>query len=261
MTGQKTASLQAPQSTIMLGVMILLVGIMCISSSSAQQFVFKQNSNIDLKITCLDNNQSFCSADTLCNITINYPNGTNAVNNGVMTRQASYFNYTLASSAATGLGTYTATTLCSGLTNGAATFTFDVTQTGSSITIADMIGYSAAVLILFVIFVFSLIGAIIIPYKNNVNDDGRIISINDFKYFKIGCIAACYVLALFIFNLMQGITARLLQFDMISGFFNAGYFLMLSFMLPVIVITLIVVIINFITDKKLSKALARGFRQ
>ena len=130
MTKQKTASLQALQSTIAIGVMILLVGIMCISCSSAQQFVFKQGSAVDLKINCLDNNQSFCSADTLCNITINYPNGTNAVTNGVMTRNAAFFNYTLSSAKNSALGEHYATVLCSGLTNGASTFTFEITHNG-----------------------------------------------------------------------------------------------------------------------------------
>lgn len=80
-----------------------IIIILCLSSVLAYEpsNYYVQNELVDIKAPCHINN-GVCSYSTVCNITINYPNNTNYVNQAVMTRQGSYFNYTIASSSVLG---------------------------------------------------------------------------------------------------------------------------------------------------------------
>jgi hypothetical protein len=92
---------------------------------------YKVNSNVDLKIPCADNNDSICGSGTICNITINYPNNTNYVNNKLMTNNNVYFNYTLSN--ANTSGEYQTIVYCSnGVSNGYSFFTFKLNYSGDN---------------------------------------------------------------------------------------------------------------------------------
>ena len=69
--------------------------------AEATQF-YKVNSNVDIKIPCVNNNNGQCNVTTACNITINYPNNTNYVNNKQMTNSGVFFNYTLSNANTSG---------------------------------------------------------------------------------------------------------------------------------------------------------------
>jgi len=59
---------------------------------------YKADSMIDLKLPCYNEDsttQIECSSAAKCNITMNYPNGSNYVKNNGMTNNLQYFNYTL----------------------------------------------------------------------------------------------------------------------------------------------------------------------
>ena len=70
---------------------------------------YKQGESIDLKIPCANDGLP-CSSVSTCNITINYPDGSNMVNNKLMTNNGTYHNYTLPSSSV--VGEYQTTVFC-----------------------------------------------------------------------------------------------------------------------------------------------------
>ena len=63
---------------------------------------------------------------------------------------------------------------------------------------------------------------------------------------------------MWIFAILRQVTANFLYFDSASRLFNWGYWIMLSFIWPIIVVSLIFALILFIQDKKLNKAIRRG---
>jgi hypothetical protein len=126
-------------------------------------WIFEYNNSIDLKPSCI-NNGTYCSSSAICNITINYPNGTVQINNDRMTNQGSFHNYTLNDS--TILGTYFNTMVCNdnGIT-GYDTFEFKITgngreEAGGVVTSLFVIAF-IFILIYLIIFLFYGIGHIV----------------------------------------------------------------------------------------------------
>jgi len=102
--------------------------LLTISINASPQLYYKAESNIDLKVPCINNNAP-CSAIATCNITINYPNGRSFINNKAMNRQLTYFNYTL--NHTTNIGSYETIIFCTDAAlGGYSTFTFEINNTG-----------------------------------------------------------------------------------------------------------------------------------
>lgn len=93
-------------------------------------YVFKKDSNVDLKISCFDEDKNFCSATTPCQVTINYPNQTNLLKNADLTYNTNYYNITLNSTQTAITGEYSVIVTCQGNSSGFATFTYEVNPTG-----------------------------------------------------------------------------------------------------------------------------------
>ena len=139
---------------LLLGIIILLPLVLAESS-----FIFQKNTNVDLKISCINETKSFCSSGTLCQITINKPSGVNLIKNGSMTYQTDYFNYTLNTSQTADVGRYLCYVNCLGETNGFSTFTFEINPTGMDI--GESQGFASVGLILSILgvaFLFMYFG-------------------------------------------------------------------------------------------------------
>ncbi len=93
-------------------------------------FVFEQNTVIDLKISCFDEDNNFCNSSVECNITILRPNQEVIVNNLPMTFNTAFYNLTLDTNETSVLGRHSSIGICTGNSTGFSTFTFDITPTG-----------------------------------------------------------------------------------------------------------------------------------
>lgn len=111
---------------------------------------YKQNSDIDLKVACFNNNYALCDASTNCFITINYPNGTNLIENGTMSKRVSFYNYSMGSLEETGV--YKAVTYCEATDNGFTEFEFEVNPTGKERI--NLIPLAILLSVLAVLFIF-----------------------------------------------------------------------------------------------------------
>lgn len=104
---------------------MILVGV----TAEADLF-YKTDELIDLKIPCI-NNDAPCSSIATCNITINYPNGSNYVKNQPMTNNSQYFNYTISSLSV--MGEYSSTMFCYDTNiSGYSLFSFMVNNAGNN---------------------------------------------------------------------------------------------------------------------------------
>ena len=92
--------------------------------------IYKQYSEVDLKIPCY-NNGTWCGSTAICNITAMWPNGTILVNNGMMTNQGSFHNYTLSSSQTSVVGVYSDSMVCNDNGhNGKVSFEHEISNSG-----------------------------------------------------------------------------------------------------------------------------------
>ena len=90
------------------------------------------NQEFDLKRPCF-NNETFCSAAAVCNVTIIYPDGSILTNNQQMTNQNSFHNVTLTNFNISQLGIMPTIVVCDdpgGAVNASGKDTFEIEVTG-----------------------------------------------------------------------------------------------------------------------------------
>lgn len=98
--------------------------------SDETELVFKQFNVVDLKISCLDENNSLCVPSTFCQLTVNRPDMTNLIDGENMTYNLNYYNYTFSSDEMSVSGRYSAFVRCQGTSSGFSTFSFLITHDG-----------------------------------------------------------------------------------------------------------------------------------
>ena len=118
-------------------VSIFLLLIPYINAESS--FTFKSNQYNDLKIPCLNSDNSPCMNTVDCYLTVNNPNGTEVVEDGIMQyNSGGKYNYTLQPFYAQ--GEYSAYMRCdNGADYGGTTFIFEITPTGNNLETSQSI--------------------------------------------------------------------------------------------------------------------------
>ena len=116
---------------------------------NAEDLKYRQGDPIDIKVPC-SNSGEVCSDVVSCNLTLQYPNGTNYLKRQNMTNQGEYFNYTLSNTNTA--GRYEAVVHCSNTTLAYSTvFPIFITSYGdldiTPLTIIFAYGIIAAILL------------------------------------------------------------------------------------------------------------------
>jgi len=225
---------------------------------SEESFIFKQNSNSDLELPVFENDMTKCTT-CLCTISINYPNGSNVIRSSSVTINGHYAIFNLNRTTTSEIGVYQVDIHCNnGADNGASTFEYLVTVTGNELETSESIIYIIFIVGLIFTFLFFIFGAIKIPFKNTRADNGQIVSVNDLKYLKVVCIVFSYLILMAIFGILRQITANYLFLNQAHKTFQWLYWFLLSFTLPIIIVSVILMIVMFFENKKIKKALFRG---
>ena len=135
------------------------------SVTSAQtNFVFQQNTIVDLKISCFNTANNFCNSSVICNATILRPNHEVVIDNKQMTFNTAFFNLTLNETDTSVLGRHSTIGICTGNTTGFSTFTFDITPSGAvPITPGEGSTLFGIIIILVLLTIFFTIATIVIP--------------------------------------------------------------------------------------------------
>lgn len=240
-------------------ILLVVVVLTPFTAAADPAFIFREFDDIDLKISCIDENQTWCSANTPCQININYPNSSNLVKNGSMTFNEQFYNFSLNHTETSPVGEYASTVSCQGTAeDGFATFTYEITKTGTKPTTAQGILYFVAVMVCGFLFALSLMGAIKIPWKNNRDEFGSVVGLNDLKYAKLALWFMSYTLLIIITFLMWNITHGFFAFDLAARIFKWMFFTLMALFIPMIAIMFITMIVRIIRDKKINEALTRG---
>lgn len=238
--------------TLLLIALTLLISIIPFSLAET----YPVNKPVDLKFLCTLNNAVPTSATY--NITISYPNGSTFINNKVATPLGQgAFNYTVNFLI---IGTYKIQSFCyDGTYSYSNNEEIEITSTGTILSVSQAIIYFVFLIAAIGLFILCLNYSIKIPWSHQRNEDGEVIGINDLRYLKMFLVVSTYIMLMFVSGLLRSITANFIPEIGVSLFFEWVFWIMLSFMYPLIIISFIVGIILFLNNKKLQKAISRGF--
>jgi len=73
---------------------LLILPILLALPLCSAELTFTPNEPAEIKISCFDVDESFCGAAASCNLTVFAPNMSILIDDGIMTNEINYFNYT-----------------------------------------------------------------------------------------------------------------------------------------------------------------------
>lgn len=203
------------------------------------------------------------TSTALCNITVLDPTNIVIVSFKAMSYDSSTqtYNYTLPGSNTSKIGDYCYDITCSDPTsheNATDHFCAPATPAGMDLGIGQSIIYFILLGLSFVFLGGFIYGAVVIPFKNKRNPENQVVAINNFKYLKILFIALSYILLMWIAYLLYNISYAFIYIKMFSDIFLFLFRLLIGFMWPIIVVTIMLSIYLWAIDKKTQKKLERG---
>jgi len=226
-------------------IICLMLGIFLISLASSSLGTFKQNDCVNIK-TILNT--------TSVNIsTISYPNSSIVVSNEEMTKNGKTFNYSFCNTNTLGIYLYD----YFDAEGNTYVNDFKVTPNGKEFTSQNSIAYLGFIFILLFTFFLTMYGAGRIEWKNKKNNEGKILTINNFKYVKILLYTLAYFELMFLFGLSYKV-CREADIEGFMQFFNFIYQLFLHLIYPLIIALIIIVFVIWINNKKLHERLKLG---
>lgn len=237
---------------------LLIFGILLVLPLIFAQ-IYQRETVIDLKIP-FEVNGSIPSATATCNISINYPNGTYLKENVSMTnRNNGDFNITLNATETVLIGEYEWRAFCCDGTKCAAGYgIFEITPSGTELSTAQGIIYIIFLLIAFFIFWICIYGSFKIKWRNDVDETGKVVSINDLKWLKLFLMVFSYLTFMFIMVMTYNITENFIYLGNVSSYFYYVYLISLSVFFPIMVLMPWVVLYIVFQDKKVKKLIQRG---
>lgn len=218
-------------------------------SACADYGTFKQDSSILLIQTCSD-----CSYINLTGITS--PDSSLALGETPMVLNGGQYQYTFTNTSQRGI--YTVTGRGDDSYSDVWCYTFEINGYGASVSTSQIIGYALMLIITFIILAITIYYATKIPFGNNRDEEGKIISINDFKYVKIVLYVFAYLEFLFIISIAKNMALGFLLSDGIYQFFNILYNFMLIALIPFFPVLIFFTIVIWLSDKKRMQNISRG---
>ena len=238
--------------------MFAIFGMFFISLASASTCIFHElDTEINFTVTCEngENSDGYCSASAFCPINIIDPSSNVIVSGENMTDYGTIFAYNFTTNQT---GRYSIAGFCrDGELQKKIDTCIQVTPNGEEFTNGKAISYIGFILILFVIFGLSLYGSLVIPWKHVRTEEGYIIGINEMRYVKLTLWALNYILLMFLFGLSYKFF-REAGIDGFTQFFNWAYQIMLAFIYPTMIATIIFMVMAFLASKRLRQQLERG---
>lgn len=237
-------------------VIIVLMNIILVSAANPSFGYFKKDVLVDLRQECFING-SICDA---CNITsISYPiNSSRAIEEVSMNQNTNDFNYTFKKASVN--GRYDVRGYCTfgGDIKKPFTAYFVVNYAGQPLSTAQGILYVVLLVLSLFFFFLTLYGAVAIPWREERDVEGQVVSVNDFKYLKIFFWGFAYVILVWISFLAMGISRNFLVLDGANNFFFLIWRILITMLIPVVLCSTAIAILIIIQNKKINKAIERG---
>ncbi len=237
---------------IMFGLILLILPII------SSQLIFEKDSSVNISIPC-SWNETECSVSASCNYSIFNSYQTKIKNGSLTVDSESFFIIQLNTTNTYYLGEYIIDLFCYDQNVGSfTTIEFKVTPNGKELSLPQGIMYIFLLILSVLVFLALIMGSIKFPWKNIVNDDGKLISVNDLKWAKLACIIFSYLTLLFITGLIYTISEDYLNLGGPSSFFYVIHRILLALVYPSAVIIPWLILIMVVADKKSKKFIERG---
>lgn len=136
-------------------------------------------------------------------------------------------------------------------------YTFEVTPNGKQFDTQTAISYSGFILIFFFVFGMTLYGAIRIPWNHKRDQNNIVLQANNLRYAKIFLFSMSYMLMMFLFGLSYKLF-READIEGFTNFFYWGYTILQSLLIPILIGTIILFVITFLTNKKITNNIKLG---
>jgi hypothetical protein len=208
--------------------------------------IYEQGESINLLQTCND-----CTFNNITTIVLGNKTVLN-INEAMTKGLGNVYNWTLDYTQS--YGTY----LINGIGDDSSGANWRYTIiVGQELTTARAVSYIGFLIVLLFTFFLTIYGASQVRWKHLKSDEGKILSINHFRYVKIFLFSMAYLEIMFLF----GLSYKLFNEANIEGFtqfFNFVYQLFLNLLYPLMVFLIIIVFVIWINNKKLNKKLKLG---
>lgn len=209
---------------------------------------FQQDENITLTQTC--------PTCTFINITITSPNSSIVLIETPMILSQGLFSFGPNETISSDVGIY----FVQGVSNLDEPFKacYIITNITTSITIQESIIYVVLTISVFLMFLFSVWGAIGLPARNRRNELNRVISIEIMKYPKLGFMFLSYALFTWFINILMIMSNSLVSLTAYQGFFEMIFNFLMAGLYAVFIAMLVIFFIVAAKDLKLRDLLTRG---
>ena len=238
---------------------LMLLFIVFLLPLVSAELIFQQNKDVNITIPCAFNNTQ-CSSSANCNYSVFDPEYNDvSTNQSVTVNSESFFVIHLNYSNTSAIGTYVLNMFCYDQGVGdTASIEFSITPSGDKLSTSQGIIYVIAIAVILFLFLLSLYGAINIPFVNRKNPEGVVIGINELKYVKASLWFISYLLLIWISALSLGLTRNFLILEAGGKFFTMVYWVLLSLLWPIMVVSVFLIVVFLLTDGKINKAVKRG---
>lgn len=241
-----------------LKVIWIIIGLLLIGNASAEDYL--RGAIIDLKVPCIDANYLPCNSATKCNATILYPSGEILLSQGVMTRNPTYYNYTIDNIYTQSTGMYKANINCYGANNGFTTFNFNI-KSVEDLSLSTGIMYLVLILIFLAVSIIMIIGAWNMDTKNKYDLGGKLVQVNFNKHIKTFLFFASYLCMTITFLLCEVVADSFLTITFIGDMFHILFLVGIIGLFPTFILLLVFSFMKYLVDFQQQKLAKRGLKQ
>ena len=229
---------------------ILLTSLVSSENCEAAGFMgrFQPNSNVTLT--------QACPTCAYINITVTDPDSIVVFNNTAMTLSNGIFSFGPNSTISAKNGTY----FVHGVSDLNQPFKacYEVTRITTEIDTGESIIYVLLTIAVFLMFLFSLWGAIGLPARNRRNELNRVISVEIMKYPKIGLMFLSYAFFTWFINILLTLSTNVVALGHYEGFFAMIFNFLMAGLYAFFVGMIVIFFVLGARDLKLVKLLTRG---
>lgn len=240
-------------------ILILVLILLLISVVSASDYTLKYNETGDFKHGCDDGSNGFCSVVTNCTLTLFDPDMNLLIDADDMTRQSSYYNYTIDSSNLTTKGEYEGIMICVGDAY-YDEFTIGVSPEGFEPSLVQGLGYFVLLTISVIFMILCLYLVMNIDGRNEFTMGGDLVKINYAKYLQIFMFAMAYMFLIFVNYLSWQIADKFLILDSLAVLFKILFTILWIFAIPLLIALVVFGFVKWLLDTKLHKLQLRNLK-
>jgi len=231
--------------------MFALIVVM-FSLVSADTLTHQQNT--DLNYTMTSNFATYCTLTT-----INTPNGFNTIEvKGTLIGSQTWL-FEIDGSNFSSLGNYRLNIACFGGSTVVTEYqSVDVTYSGKTLNEGKAILYIGFLTLLILIFFLNFFGMGFLPKRNQVDEEGRILSITYLKYFRDVLMMTGYFLFIGITFIASNLAFAFLEEELLAQTLYMIYRISFGFAPVVVIVWIIWIFVSLFHDKQFQKMLNRG---